>query len=100
MWCRGLCTCRHFNAGKKPESALHQGGSRYLSSKYQGELAVRAEFQHATILRSLLDVYGEDTSQPRGSAFRKNKKGGLSLYGKGEMTIKQLYTVGPWPPAT
>ena len=80
----------HINAREKPEAALLKGGSRYLSSKYQGELAVRAEFPEATIFRAS-DVYGEgDTFLSHWlSAFRKNKKGGLSLYGKGEMTIKQ-----------
>merc|ERR1712037_588102 len=51
----------HINAREEPEVAFLKGGSRFLATKYQGELAVRAEFPEATIFRCS-DVYGESDS--------------------------------------
>ena len=48
----------HINARQNPEAAFLPGGSRFLRTKYQGELAVRAEFPEATIFRCA-DVYGQ-----------------------------------------
>ena len=41
----------HINAREEPEVAFLKGGSRFLATKYQGELAVMAEFPEATIFR-------------------------------------------------
>jgi len=80
----------HINARQNPEAAFLPGGSRFLRTKYQGELAVRAEFPEATIFRCA-DVYGQGDNFINFwfSMMRKTVKSGISLYGKGEMTIKQ-----------
>jgi NADH dehydrogenase (ubiquinone) 1 alpha subcomplex subunit 9 len=80
----------HINAREEPDVAFLGRGSRFLASKYQGELAVRAEFPEATVFRPA-DVYGQGDSFLNYwmSIVRKNKSAGLSLYGKGEMTVKQ-----------
>ena len=60
-WVQGvkrLVHMSHLNARAKPEQAWLPGGSRWLATKYQGELAVRAEFPEATIFRPS-DVYGQ-----------------------------------------
>lgn len=46
------------NSSPKPEPHFIKGGSKFLRSKYEGELAVRAEFPEATIFRPA-DIYGE-----------------------------------------
>ena len=66
-------------------------GSEWLRTKYQGELAVRSEFPDATIFRCA-DVYGQDDNFINYwfSNWRKTfRTRELSLYGKGEQTIKQ-----------
>jgi len=82
------------NAREQPDTAFLKGGSKWLASKYQGELAVRSEFPEATIFRAA-DVYGQEDSflnyllsfgNVLGDAARD---GAVSLYGKGELTIKQ-----------
>ena len=60
-WVQGvkrLVHMSHLNARAKPEQAWLPGGSRWLATKHQGELAVRAEFPEATIFRPS-DVYGQ-----------------------------------------
>eukprot|EP00092_Neocalanus_flemingeri_P017112 GFUD01018507.1.p1 GENE.GFUD01018507.1~~GFUD01018507.1.p1 ORF type:complete len:445 (-),score=106.86 GFUD01018507.1:111-1397(-) len=80
----------HINARENPESAFLPGGSRFLKSKYLGELAVKSEFPEATIFRAS-DVYGQGDSFLNHwfSYWRKNMSKGLSLYGRGELTVKQ-----------
>lgn len=80
----------HINARENPETAFLPGGSRFLKTKYQGELAVRAEFPEATIFRPA-DVYGmgDGFINHWFSIFRKNMSKGLPLFGKGELTVKQ-----------
>lgn len=80
----------HINARAQPEVAFLPGGSKFLASKYQGELAVRAEFPEATIFRCA-DVYGQGDSFNNYwmSMFRKNISSGVPLFAKGEMTVKQ-----------
>ena len=75
----------HINARANPESAFLNGGSQWLRTKYQGELAVKSEFPEATIFRCA-DVYGQGDnfinfwfSRVR-QTFRKQ----LALYGRGE----------------
>merc|ERR1712113_617438 len=78
--------------GEEPEVAFLKGGSRFLSTKYQGELAVKSEFPEATIFRCS-DVYGEGDSFVNYwfSKWRKPKATGpyLSFFGRGELTMKQ-----------
>jgi len=80
----------HINAREEPETAFLPGGSRFLKTKYLGELAVRSEFPEATIFRAS-DVYGWGDSYLNHvfSPYRKSMwYNGLSLFGKGEMTFK------------
>ena len=51
MGVQRLVHMSHINAREEPEVAFLKGGSRFLATKYQGELAVRAEFPEATIFR-------------------------------------------------
>jgi len=80
----------HINAREKPEEAFLKGGSRFLASKYQGELAVRAEFPEATIFRAS-DVYAERDSFINHwmSRWRWSHSRKVALFGKGELTVKQ-----------
>jgi len=80
----------HIAARENPETAFLPGGSRFLKSKYQGELAVFSEFPDATIFRAA-DVYGEGDNFLNYwmTRFRRNRFGQVPLYGKGLMTIKQ-----------
>ena len=73
----------HINARKNPEEAFLPGGSRFLRTKYEGELAVRSEFPEATIFRPA-DVYGSGDNFINFwfSMMRKTVKSGISLYGK------------------
>lgn len=79
----------HIAARENPETAFLPGGSRFLKSKYQGELAVLSEFPDATIFRAA-DVYGEGDNFLNYwmSRFRRNRMK-IPVYGRGEMTIKQ-----------
>lgn len=45
------------NSSPNPEAHYVKGGSKFLKSKYYGELAVREEFPEATIFRPA-DIYG------------------------------------------
>lgn len=47
------------NCAEHPTSYILKGGSKFLSSKYQGEQAVLEEFPCATILRPS-DIYGQE----------------------------------------
>lgn len=46
------------NSSPNPEAHYVKGGSKFLKSKYHGELAVREEFPEATIFRPA-DIYGQ-----------------------------------------
>ena len=51
MGVQRLVHMSHVNAREEPEVVFLKGGSRFLSTKYQGELAVKSEFPEATIFR-------------------------------------------------
>jgi len=80
----------HINARAEPEKVFLQRGSEWLRTKYQGELAVRSEFPDATIFRCA-DVYGCDDNFINYwfSNWRRTFNRDMSLYGKGQQTIKQ-----------
>jgi len=80
----------HINAREEPEKAFLPGGSRFLKTKFRGELAVRSEFPEAPIFRPS-DVYGQGDSYLNHyfSTWRRNMSKGMPLFGKGEMTFKQ-----------
>lgn len=80
----------HLNAREEPDVAFMGKGSKFLATKYQGELAVQSEFPDATIFRPS-DAYGQGDEFVNYwlSRFRQQKGRTLSLYGKGELTVKQ-----------
>ncbi|KAK3585441.1 hypothetical protein CHS0354_020161 [Potamilus streckersoni] len=69
--------------------------SRFLISKYEGEMAVREEFPEAIIFRPA-DIFGLEDRFVNYflSAFRRVRVSSLPLYKKGEKTIKQPVYVG------
>lgn len=81
------------NATPNPESIFIKGGSKYLASKYHGELAVRDEFPDATIIRPA-DIYGQEDRFLRYYAhvWRRQFRS-MPLWYKGERTIKQPVAV-------
>jgi len=79
----------HINARENPESAFLKGGSTFLKTKWEGEMAVKSEFPEATIFRCA-DVYGHGDSFINYWMSRWRKAGrAVPLWGKGEMTAKQ-----------
>lgn len=79
----------HVNARETPETAFLKGGSRFLATKWEGEMAVKSEFPEATIFRCS-DVYGHGDSFINYWMSRWRKAGrAVPLWGKGEMTVKQ-----------
>ena len=74
----------------EPESVFLSGGSKWLKTKYEGELAILSEFPEATIFRCA-DVYGQDDNFLNFwfSRFRKGMGSDISLYGK-VRSLKQL----------
>lgn len=81
------------NASANPEPLVISGGSKYLASKYRGELAVREEFPDATIIRPA-DIYGQEDRFLRyyASVWRRQFRS-MPLWHKGERTIKQPVAV-------
>lgn len=77
------------NATPEPEPLVIKGGSKYLASKYHGELAVLDEFPDATIIRPA-DIYGQEDRFVRMYAHTwRHQLRALPLWYKGERTIKQ-----------
>lgn len=77
------------NCTPHPEPILTKEGSKWLKSKYYGELAVREEFPDAVIFRPS-DVYGQEDRFLRYYAhlWRRQFRG-MPLWYKGERTAKQ-----------
>uniref|UniRef100_A0A0K8TTJ5 NADH dehydrogenase [ubiquinone] 1 alpha subcomplex subunit 9, mitochondrial n=1 Tax=Tabanus bromius TaxID=304241 RepID=A0A0K8TTJ5_TABBR len=77
------------NASPHPEPLVLKEGSKFLKSKYYGELAVREEFPNATIIRPS-DIYGQEDRFLRYYAhiWRRQFRS-MPLWHKGEKTIKQ-----------
>jgi NADH dehydrogenase (ubiquinone) 1 alpha subcomplex subunit 9 len=76
------------NATPNPKGIILPEGSKFLATKYEGELAVKEEFPTATIFRPA-DIYGQ------GDRFLRYYAHGwrraihtISLWNKGEKTIK------------
>jgi NADH dehydrogenase (ubiquinone) 1 alpha subcomplex subunit 9 len=79
----------HLNAQPNPPSFYVKGGSKYLSSKYYGEEAVRKEFPNVTVFRPA-DVYGQEDRFLRYYASAWRRAGGsVPLWKKGMQTIKR-----------
>ena len=119
MGVQRLVHMSHINAREEPEVAFLKGGSRFLSTKYQGELAVKSEFPEATIfrcycrvyhpkwfiqlqldLRRCSDVYGEGDSFVNYwfSKWRKPKATGpyLSLFGRASLDENSSNIIFLW----
>lgn len=77
------------NASEHPMEYMLDGGSKFLASKWRGEIAVKEEFPEAIIFRPA-DIYGQDDRFLRYycSSWRHQGKM-MPLYRSGEHTIKQ-----------
>ncbi|KAK7478624.1 hypothetical protein BaRGS_00030156 [Batillaria attramentaria] len=75
------------NASQKPQPIYTKLGSKFLRTKWEGELAVRQEFPEAIIFRPA-DIYGSEDRFLRYYA-RRRAHGTVPLWKKGEATIKQ-----------
>lgn len=76
------------NASPNPEPKILPTGSRFLKSKYYGELAVMEEFPNATIIRPA-DMYGEaDNFLWYYQHLWRRIGNTVPLWKKGEHTIK------------
>lgn len=77
------------NASPTPQPIYSKAGSKFLRSKYDGELAVREEFPEAIIFRPA-DIYGSEDRFLRYYAnFWRRAHGTIPLWKKGDATIKQ-----------
>uniref|UniRef100_U5EV20 NADH dehydrogenase [ubiquinone] 1 alpha subcomplex subunit 9, mitochondrial n=1 Tax=Corethrella appendiculata TaxID=1370023 RepID=U5EV20_9DIPT len=81
------------NANPHPEPIIIKEGSKFLKSKYHGELAVREEFPDAIIFRPS-DMYGQEDRFLRYYAhiWRRQFRA-MPLWYAGERTIKQPVSV-------
>lgn len=76
------------------QGVILDGGSEFLRTKYEGELAVKSEFPNATIFRPA-DIYGQEDRFMRYYAhFWRRSFQWLPLWHRGEKTIKQPVYVG------
>jgi len=80
----------HVNARENPNKVFLPGGSPWLRTKWQGEMAVKEEFPEATIFRAA-DAYGNGDAFLNYylSKFRQTVERKVSLYAKGELSVKQ-----------
>jgi NADH dehydrogenase (ubiquinone) 1 alpha subcomplex subunit 9 len=77
------------NATEDPEPLILKEGSKFLSAKWKGELAVREEFPEAVIFRPS-DIYGqEDRFLTHYASFWRRQMRMMPLWKKGEQTFKQ-----------
>ena len=77
------------NASQDPEPLVYEKGSKFLQSKYQGELAVRDEFPDAIIFRPS-DIYGQEDRFLRYYAHVwRHMFRFMPLWHNGEKTVKQ-----------
>jgi len=77
------------NASPNPTPLMMPDGSKFLKTKYEGELAVRDEFPDATIFRPS-DVYGQADRFLRYYVhFWRRNFFDMPMWEKGEKTIKQ-----------
>ncbi|CAH0395663.1 unnamed protein product [Bemisia tabaci] len=82
------------NVAEKPQRAFLKNGSEFLKTKWEGEHAVLEEFPEATIFRPA-NIYGQDDSFLSHFQCLPRRTGKvLSLWKKGEETIKQPVYVG------
>jgi len=77
------------NSSPNPKAIYVKGGSGFLKSKYEGELAVREEFPDATIMRPS-DVFGEEDRFIRYYANKWRRQAFMvPLWELGTETVKQ-----------
>lgn len=76
------------NVSPNPKPVIYKGGSKFLKSKYYGELAVLEEFPNATIIRPA-DMYGHaDHFLWYYQHIWRRQFHSLPLWDKGETTVK------------
>jgi NADH dehydrogenase (ubiquinone) 1 alpha subcomplex subunit 9 len=82
------------NANPHPTPLIYKQGSKFLQSKYEGEVAVYEEFPDAIMFRPA-DIYGQEDRFLRYYAhiWRRQFRG-MPLWYKGERTEKQPVFVG------
>uniref|UniRef100_T1JE21 NADH dehydrogenase [ubiquinone] 1 alpha subcomplex subunit 9, mitochondrial n=1 Tax=Strigamia maritima TaxID=126957 RepID=T1JE21_STRMM len=77
------------NVAESAPGVILNGGSKFLSSKYLGELAVREEFPDATIIRPA-EIFGQGDRYLRYYASVYRKEGSfIPMWNKGEGIFKQ-----------
>ncbi|GFG28357.1 hypothetical protein Cfor_07768 [Coptotermes formosanus] len=77
------------NATSNPEPLIIKTGSKFLQSKYYGELAVKEEFPEAIVFRPSV-IYGqEDRFLRTYTKFWRHQMRAVPLWHKGEKTVKQ-----------
>lgn len=76
------------NVKPDPKPVIYEGGSKFLKSKYYGELAVQEEFPDATIIRPA-DMYGQQDHfiYHYAHVWRRQLRF-VPLWYKGERTMK------------
>jgi len=90
MGVKRLVHMSSINARAEPERAFLAKGSRWLKTKYLGELAVRDEFPNATIFRAS-DMYGQGDQfiEQVFSRMKRTRNHAIPLFLKGLYTVKQ-----------
>jgi len=77
------------NVAENPEGVILPDGSKFLSTKWEGEQAVKEEFPEVTIFRPA-DIYGqEDRFMTYYARFLRRTIKSVPLWYRGERTIKQ-----------
>ncbi|KAJ4452043.1 NADH dehydrogenase [ubiquinone] 1 alpha subcomplex subunit 9, mitochondrial [Periplaneta americana] len=77
------------NASENPKPIILKTGSKFLKSKYYGELAVKEEFPDAVVIRPAI-IYGqEDRFLRTYTKFWRHQLRAIPLWQKGEHTVKQ-----------
>lgn len=77
------------NANPQPNGHIIKTGSKFLRSKYWGEVAVKEEFPTATIIRPS-DIYGaEDRFLRYYSSYWRRQLRAIPVWHNGDKTVKQ-----------
>ncbi|PNF28532.1 NADH dehydrogenase [ubiquinone] 1 alpha subcomplex subunit 9, mitochondrial [Cryptotermes secundus] len=77
------------NATSNPKPIIIKTGSKFLRSKYYGELAVKEEFPEAIIIKPAI-IYGQEDRFLRSyTKFLRHQMRAVPLWQKGEQTVKQ-----------
>ncbi|KDR23820.1 NADH dehydrogenase [ubiquinone] 1 alpha subcomplex subunit 9, mitochondrial [Zootermopsis nevadensis] len=77
------------NASSNPKPIILKNGSKFLQSKYYGELAVKEEFPEAIVFRPGVIFGQEDRFLRSYTKSLRNQMRGIPLWRKGQDTVKQ-----------